>query len=312
VWHNENPLVSVVIVNWNGAGLIERCLDALKGCGDQTPFEVIVVDNASSDQSPVIIREQYPEVKLVANTKNYGFGTANNRGVALARGKYYLLLNSDAFVWPGAIDKMVELMESRDNIGVVGCKLLHEDGALQRSCYNFPTLATELWWGLWLDRAFPSSKTFGKYEMRYWEMDDVREVDSVMAACVLLRREAIDQVGLFDEQFFMYSEEVDLWYRVKQAGWKVFYTPEAVATHIWGGSTRKTKLKNFLELYRSRVMFFRKHYGQMTTSLYKLVLAFASLLRMVGGGLFGVLRKNQDASERAGFYRQLFVAVWSF
>jgi GT2 family glycosyltransferase len=309
---NAVPVVSIIIVNWNGEGMIERCLRALENSQTQTSFETIVVDNASTDNSPNIIREQFPEVKLLVSAENGGFGKGNNQGLPLATGKYYLLLNSDAFVHQGTLDAMVQLMESQEDIGVVGCKLLHEDGALQRSCYNFPTLATELWWSLWLDRAFSASKVFGKYEMLYWDMEDVREVDSVMAACVLLRKEAIDQVGLFDERFFMYSEEVDLYYRLKRAGWKIFYTPHAVATHIWGGSTRKTKLKNFLQLYRSRVLFFRKHYGVLTTALYKLLLAFASTLRVIGGWLVGILRRNREAGERANLYGRLFIEVWSF
>lgn len=278
------PSLSIILVNWNTQDLLLRCLRDVYHTAGDLDLEVILVDNASSDGSVAAVRRDYPQVHIIENRENAGFARANNQGMRAAHSPYLLLLNTDAFVHPGTLQKLVAHMESTSDTGVAGCRLYYEDGRLQRSVTSFPTLATELWQALFLDRLFPRSPVFGKYQMTYWEMEDLREVDSVMGAVMILRRKALDQVGLFDEGYFMYSEEVDLCYRIKKAGWKVRYLPDATATHIWGGSARKVPAETFLRLYRSRVRFFRQNYGSGQAALYKGVLALNCLPRVVFGG----------------------------
>jgi GT2 family glycosyltransferase len=288
------PDLSIIIINFNAEELILRCLQAVYNTIGSLDCEVIVVDNASTDDSINVVRKAYPQVRLFCNQENIGFARANNQALQVARGQYFLLLNSDAFVHEGAIVTLIKFMESHPDTGAAGCRLVYEDGSLQRSCYSFPTPITELWQTLWLDRLFARSPVFGKFRMTYWDFNSDRDVDWVMGAVMILRKEAIDQVGLLDEEYFMYSEEMDLCYRLKQAGWKVSFVSEATATHLWGGTSRQNKELAFIRLYKSRVMFSRKHYGYLTTILYKMVLFAGSLIRVLGGAIAGLFRKNEE------------------
>jgi len=304
--------LSVVIVNWNTCDLLAQCLQSIYDTVSDLDFETIVVDNASSDDSVAVVRGRFPQVHIIANPRNVGFGRANNQAADLAKGRYLLLLNPDAFVHEGTVNHLVNFMDAHPDAGAAGCRLFYEDGTLQRSCAAFPTVATELWTALWLDKLFPTHPVFGKYQMTYWDMDDVREVDSLLGACLILRREAIEETGLFDEQFFMYSEEVDLCMRLKRAGWKIYFVANAEATHIWGGSARRIQTESFLRLYKSRVLFFRKHYGRFTTLLYKLVLLLGSLLRIMVGPIFFIARRDEEVIRKSRNYWLLLRFVWAF
>ena len=305
--------LSIIIVNWNTSGLLVRCLQAVYDTIGDLDNEVIVVDNASTDDSATAVCQAFPQVRLIRNEQNIGFSQANNQAIRLAEGRYYLLLNTDAFVNEGALQTLVKFMDEYPDNGAAGCRLYYEDGSLQRSATSFPTLATELWQALWLDRLFPRHPVFGKYWMTYWDFNDVREVDSVIGACMILRREAIDEVGLFDENYFMYSEEVDLCYRLKQAGWKVRFTPRATGTHIWGGTSRRIQgEKTFLRLYESRTRFFRKHYGGFITFLYKIVLSGGSTMRVVGGLAAFFFKKNEDTLSSTRNYWSLLRSLRAF
>jgi GT2 family glycosyltransferase len=303
------PVLSIIIVNFNAEKLILRCLQAVYETAGPLECEVIVVDNASTDQSVQAVQQNYPQVKLIRNQENVGFAKANNQAAGVARGRYLLLLNSDAFVHAGTISTLVKYMVSNPDTGAASCRLVYEDGSLQRSCYSFPTPFTELWQTLWLDRLFPRSPIFGKFRMTYWNYDTHRDVDWVMGAVIILRREVVEQEGLFDEEYFMYSEEMDLCYRLKQAGWKVSFVPEATATHLWGGTSRQNKELAFIRLYKSRVLFFRKHYGPIMTVFYKLVLYLGSLVRVLGGTITGLFRKNQDIQRQTHNYWVLLLSL---
>jgi GT2 family glycosyltransferase len=292
---NATPLIldlSVIIVSWNVRELLARCLEALYATVRTLSFEVIIVDNASVDGSAAMVGERFPEVILIANADNLGFGRANNQGAAIARGRHLLLLNPDAFVHQGTVERLVAFLDTNPDAGAAGPKLLNEDGTLQRSVTSFPTVLTELWTTLGLDRAFPRHPVFGHYKLTHWAMDDLRPVDALMGACLLVRREVVEHTGLFDEQFFMYSEEVDLCYRIQGAGWRNYFLPDVQATHIWGGSSRRVPTATFLRLFRSRVQFFRKHYGPRATACYKAVLALAAVMRVVGGPAIFTLRRD--------------------
>lgn len=305
------PDVSIIVVNWNTRDLLERCLTAARDNAGGLSIELIVVDNGSGDGSVAMLRERFPEARVIANSENVGFARANNQGMAVASGRYVLLLNSDAFLDAGALERLVQYMDSHPRTGAAGPRLRYEDGSLQRSCFAFPTLATELWQALWLDRLFPRSRVFGHYWMTYWNLDDTREVDSLMGAVLLLRREAIEQVGGLDEQFFMYSEEVDLCYRLWRAGWSVCFVHTATAMHLWGGSARRVPAETFLRLYRSRVQFFQKHYGEATALGLRLILFAGSLIRVAGGTLSLIFDRRPDRLRSVSNYGALARRVWA-
>jgi len=188
---------------------------------------------------------------------------------------------------------------------MVGCKLLYEDGRLQPSCSSFPTLFTEFCIVIGLDKLFPRSSLFAKYRMTYWDFDDVREVDVIMGAFMLVRASAIDKVGPMDENYFMYSEEVDWCYRFKKQGWKIYFFPYVEAVHLWGGSIQHVRTRMLIQMYRSRVHFFRKHYGRGSASLLKLFLAFGCLLRVGPGVLYYRVSGNVQSRQKYQSFWQL-------
>lgn len=304
--------VSIIIVNWNTKDLLARCLRCVQETVKQARCEIYVVDNASSDGSPEMVRRDFPDVKLIANSENVGFARANNQAMRVCQGRYILLLNSDAFVKAHTIDAMVRFMDAHPEAGMAGCKLLYEDGRLQPSCATFPTLLTEIFIAFGLDKLLARSKIFGRYMMTDWDYNDVRVVDVIMGAFMLARADVVRRVGLLDESFFMYSEEVDWCYRFKAAGWPVYFTPEVEAVHLWGGSSKAVKVETLIRLYRARTQFFRKHYGRTTTFLYKIVLLINALIRVGPGALYYLTRANPDARQKHRAFRQLLLAIPEF
>jgi GT2 family glycosyltransferase len=288
--------VSIIIVNWNAQDLLAKCLRCVEATVKQVTYEIIVIDNNSNDGSQEMILRDFPQVKLIANTENAGFAKANNQGMEISQGRYFLLLNSDAFVKDSTIDEMVKFMDTRPEAGMSACQLLYEDGRLQPSCYSFPSLTTEFYTALQLDKLFAKNREFGKYLMTYWDFNDVREVDAIMGAFMLVRKTAVDQVGVMDENFFMYSEETDWCYRFNRQGWETLYNPHVQAIHLWGGSSKRMKDEMFLQLYRSKVQFFRKHYGTLSAFALKLILGFGCLLRIGPGLLY--YRRSSDPNKR--------------
>ncbi len=273
--------LSVVIVSWNTAELLERCLASLEQEFQRIGglrSQVIVVDNGSSDGTPERIRARYPWVEMRVNATNMGFAAANNLGLRDSRGRYILLLNPDTEVLPGALATLMAYMDDHPEVGLVGPRLLNPDGTLQVSCYPSPTLSRELWRLLHLDRWHP----YGTYRMESWSTELPRQVEVIKGACMLVRRDALEQVGPLDESYFMYTEEVDWCYRIRRAGWTVVWVPQARVLHYGGQSTQQIPEEMFLHLYRSKVQYFRKHYGRWGCRGYKAILLLASGLRIVG------------------------------
>lgn len=304
--------LSIIIVNWNAADLLARCLRSVQNTAKTIRYEMIVVDNNSTDGSQQMLQRDFPDVKLIANRENAGFARANNQGIAISQGRYLLLLNSDAFVKENTLDHMVAFMDEHAEAGMSACKLVYEDGRLQPSCYSFPSLLTELYTALQLDKAFPRSPEFGKYLMTYWDFDEVRAVDSVMGAFMLARRAAVDQVGMMDESYFMYSEEMDWCFQFKKHGWQILYDPSVETIHLWGGSSKRVRLEMFLQLYRSKVLFFRKNYGRVSALALKGVLGFGCLLRIGPGMIYYLRASDTTQREKHQAFRQLLQALPAF
>jgi GT2 family glycosyltransferase len=297
--------LSIVIVNWNTRDLLSRCLRCVYDTTLDLEFEVIVVDNASTDGSQEMVRQKYPGASLIANTKNNGFAKANNQAIRRSQGRYVLLLNSDAFVRENTIEHTVAFMDGHREAGMAGCKLLYEDGRLQPSCYAFPTLFTEFCIAVGLDRLFPRSRLFGKYGMTYWDFNDIREVDVILGAFMLVRATAIDEVGLMDERYFMYSEEVDWCYRFREKGWKIYFGPHVEAVHLLGGSTRQVRAEMLIHLYGNRIEFFRKHHGELSARLLKLVIGLNCLLRIGPGAWYYLRSDDPQVRQKYGAFLRL-------
>jgi N-acetylglucosaminyl-diphospho-decaprenol L-rhamnosyltransferase len=278
------PVVSIIIVSWNVRELLAQCLrsvvqDCQAFASDQV--EIIVIDNASTDDSVQTVRDQFPHVRLIESGANLGFARANNQALRAGAGRYVLLLNPDTVVKPGAFKSLVDFMDQHAEAGAAGAHILNPDETLQLSCYPAPTLSREMWRLLHLDKFLP----YGEYRMGEWDTRTPRQVDAVLGACLIVRRAALDQTGLFDESYFIYSEEIDLCYRIRRQGWRIFWVPQADVIHYGGQSTQQVASEMFLRLYQGKIIYFRKHYGAWRARLYKLILLVVSLVRLIAGPL---------------------------
>ena len=261
--------ITTIVISYNQKKLLVDCLDSLVGAAPGWQHEVIVVDNASGDDSVAATQRwcpadgEFPLPLLIANHDNLGFTRANNQGMEIAHGRYIVLLNNDTVVHPGAFARAVEYLDEHPDIGVAGLRLLNADGSLQLSCRRFPSFQQALFnrYSL-LTRLFPNNRFSREYLMTDESHDTVRDVDWVSGACLVIRREAMEDVGHLDERFFMYSEDVDYCYRVWAAGWRVAYLPFAEVVHYIGQSTSKNRTKTIVERHRSMWRFYRKHYSR--------------------------------------------------
>ena len=259
--------VSVVILNYNTCEHLRACLRALLDEGSTTlsngalRAEVFVVDNASADGSGDMVAAEFPWVQLIRSPRNGGFAHGNNQALRLARGSAILLLNPDTLAPRGAIARLVELLNSHHEAGVIGPKLVKEDGHMHLACRrSYPTPEIAFYRVAGLSRLFPDSPRFGRYNLTFVDEDAAIEVDAVCGACMLVRRDVLDAIGLLDERFFMYGEDIDWCLRAHQAGWTVRYEPSVVVTHMHGAASRKRAVRTTFHFFRAMDLFYRKHY----------------------------------------------------
>jgi GT2 family glycosyltransferase len=254
--------LTVCIVNWNTRADLRRALESVFARAGEAAFEVIVVDNASRDGSPAMVRREFPQVRLITNRVNRGFAAGNNEALRRARGRHRLLLNSDTVVHGGAFAAVVRFMDAHPEAGAVGLRVHNPDGTLQYSCRRFPRLATGLFRKVPLGRLIPDNRWNREYLMSDWAHDTVREVDWVSGAAMCMGAGALAQMGRLDERYFMYCEDLDWCYRARRAGWKIYYLPQAVVTHAIGRSTDLRPLRMVREFHRSMSRFYWKHYAR--------------------------------------------------
>ena len=281
--------VSVVIVNWNTRDLLAQCLKSVFETAGDLKLEVFVVDNASSDVSADMVRHEFPQVQIIENQENVGFARANNQAIRQSAGRYVLLLNSDTQARPGALRTLVNALDSLSRAGAGGPRLLNPDGTLQPMCHPMTTIWREFWYLLHLDGIVRLST----YNMTHWDATVAHPVDVVSGACLLLRREALQEIGLLDERYFMYAEEVDFCYRLAERGWEVYWLPMAEVMHMGGGSTRQVSDEMFLQLYKSKYLFFKKTQGWFGGQLFKLILFIAAVLRILASPAAFVFRRDR-------------------
>jgi GT2 family glycosyltransferase len=256
--------LSVVIVNWNTAELLRECLKSLHlETFAARGYEAIVVDNASSDGSTAMVEHEFPLARLIRMNTNGGFSKGNNAGIRQSRGEFVLLLNSDTEVQGNALELMCSRMKADPKIGALGAQLRNPDGTVQLSCRRFPSYKTALFnRKSALTRLFPRNRFSQAYLMTHEGHEQTREVDWVIGACLMTRRAVLEQVGLLDEHFFMYAEDVDWCFRMRLRGWSVVYFPEAVVMHHYERSTTKVPFKMNYQRHRSMWKFYMKHYSR--------------------------------------------------
>ncbi len=252
--------VSVVIVTFESREVISRCLDSIPGALESLDYEVLVVDNGSGDGTAAWVGSQHPEVGLLENPTNLGYGVANNRALAIARGRFVLLLNPDTELTAGSLQELVSFAEKKEGADIVGCRLLMSDGSIDLACRrSFPTPLVSLYRLLGLSRGFPQSERFGRYNLTYLDPEGTYEVDSVVGAFMLVKRELLLRIGFFDPDFFLYGEDLDLCFRAKEAGATVMYRGEVVAHHIKRASSKKRPLASCYHFHRAMLGFYGKN-----------------------------------------------------
>jgi len=296
--------VSIIIVAWNVRQLLRDCLKSVYEQTKGVDFEVIYVDNASTDGSVQMVREHFPDVRIIENERNQGFIKANNQAIRIARGRYVLLLNSDTVLLNNAIAKTVEFADANPQAAVVGCKVLNPDLTLQRTCFMFPSVLNLFLAATYLYKIFPKSRFFGREHMTWWDFNDAREVETICGCFSLVRKQAIDKVGLMDERYFVYGDDPDWCYRFKKAGWKVMFSPEGRIIH-YGGQTTSQKARAFrLQLEGSKLIFMKLHRSRAAFPLACLMVALFFLLRVPYWFAVGLAKKNQrpKAVEQAITY----------
>jgi GT2 family glycosyltransferase len=284
------PDMSIVLVCWNNKDYLDQCLQSLYAGSLKSSYDVIVVDNGSKDGSQQMLREKYPQVKRIQNDSNVGLGRASNQGIEATQGRFVLLLNNDTIVKGTALDTLVEFMAATPDAGAVGGKLVNPDGTFQAGYAEFSTLveefliATGLGNRLW--EGFPSHE----------DTDDVKVVGWLSSACLLLRRATLDMVGLLDDSYFIYGDEADLQYRIKRAGWKVYYLPSAVTIHYGGRSLdhwRRRKL-----VYRGKMLFYKKNYGELPTLALRGMFLILSAAKMLVWSLAWLMPNKKDRARQ--------------
>lgn len=257
------PPLSIVIVNWKTPHLLASCLDSIEEEDNSKRFEIWVVDNASNDGSVSMIQAKYPYVNVIANRENLGFSKACNQAIPQTSGQFILLLNPDTTVTQGAINKLLKFLAENPDCGAAGPKILNPDGTLQLACRRaFPSVAASFFRVTYLSRLFPKNQLFSRYNLSYIDPDRQLSVDALSGSCMMVRRQVIDQVGLLDEEIFMFGEDIDWCWRIKQAGWSVFYLPDAVVYHIHGAASRLRPIGTTVDLHKGMAVFYRKHLAQ--------------------------------------------------
>ena len=253
--------VSVCIVSWNVADDLRICLRSL--CEQRNPpsFEVIVADNASADGTPQMLAADFPEVRLIANDANLGFARGTNQGMAAACGRYLMLLNPDTVVPPEALRRLVEVADANPDAGIVAPKLLNPDGTLQYSCRRFPTVTAAIFRHTMFGRLLPGARSASYYIMEDFDHESERDVDWVSGACMLVRREALEQVGPLDQRFQWGSEDVDWCMRMHRAGWRVLYTPITAIVHAIGRSSDQAVIPTIFRSHRGMYLLYSKHFA---------------------------------------------------
>ena len=298
--------VSVVIVNWNAKDLLKNCLNSVYQTINNLAFEIIVVDNASSDGSREMLERDFPQTVRICNQGNKGFGAANNQAFAIMKGKYALLLNTDALLTPKAVNKLWTFCETNNQAAIVCGQLLNSDGSKQNSIASFPDMLTLATNTSILEYLFPD-----KFPSKRYEHDRPIEVDSAVGACMMIRKKALDETGVFDERYFFFFEETDLAYTMQQSDWKTYHIPDAYIYHLQGQSIGNN-VSSRIEFYRSRYQFLSKWHSRSYYICASVIIFVRLVINWISAGIasavtLGLVKKNRQ--KFAVYSRLIF---WHF
>lgn len=279
--------LSIIIVNWNVWEDLQECLQSIYASNFLEEMEVILVDNASSDRSVENTQDAFPEVKIISNSINLGFSKANNQALAIAKGEFVLFLNPDTVLMQDTLFGCVSNIRSQKNIGLLGCKILYPDGSIQYECArNFPSLLSTLWSAFYLHMIFPKSEIFGEELMGYWDHMTSRDVPCLVGAFMLIRRSIALKLEGMDENVFMFLDDVDLCFRVKKEGWRIYYLADFELVHKSMKSQNILRLPMTSENATAKYEFFKKHYGLTAARICRLILLVQGVFRLMVSFVF--------------------------
>lgn len=295
-----NPVLSICIVTYQARDYLEECLSSLYGYASSNSLEVIVVDNGSQDGTLEMLTNEYPEVHIIANKMNTGYTRPMNQALRVGVGEFLVQLNPDTHVLPGAMDAMVTFMRSNNKVGICGPKVLNRDGSFQQNCRRGdPRPWAMICYFLGLNKLFPKSKLFGGYLLNYLGEDESTIVENVSGSCMMIRRELIKQIGYLDEDFFAYQEDTDLCWRAREAGWQVYFLPEAHIIHYGGqGGSRVEPFRSIIEWHRSYWIYYRKHLAKDYLFLLNWLYYLLMLLKLGLSLSVNYLRKERYAGPK--------------
>lgn len=304
--------LSIIIINWNTREMLRDCLRSVLNNQPGCEFEVIVVDNASTDRSQAMVQAEFPDVQLITNERNLGFAAANNIAMRQAKGAYFLLLNSDTLVHGDVLQRSIDHMNASTLVGVMGCRVLNTDGTLQHSTSEFPSFRNLLVQTLGLDRIrwIPS---FRRYRMLDWQRDNIRNVETVSGCFMLVRRKCATYVGLLDEDFFFFGEETDWCRRIRKSGWQVQFAPVGKITHFGGGSSGTLNHRRDLMLTQATVRLHLKHSGKGMAALVFLLLMIFNTSRALYWFFSSFISRAPKTLERRNHFFHVsckFAAAW--
>ena len=302
--------VSIIIVNWNTKKLLKECIESVYKETKKYSFEIIVVDNNSPDNSADMVREEFPDVTLIANTDNKGFAAGNNQALKIANGKNLFLLNPDTVVLEGAIDKMLDFIYDK-KCGALTCKLQNTDGSLQKSVNSFYSF----WASLFESRFFAniSKKINFKTDkfMTYWAHDEVKKIDWARGAVLMFTKEVMDKIGVLDERYYIYGEEIDFYFRVRKAGFDAYFIPNAVILHHGKSSSKQRRAEMFIQNYKSLYIFLKKNYNSYSYYLYRLRVYIFLIIWIIKHSINSLIKKNSEESGiQLDVYKKTF--IWHF
>lgn len=289
------PLISVIYVNWNTKNVLANSLESLRKHNRLESIEIIVVDNSSGDGTIEWLHRDWPDIKIVSLDKNVGFAVGNNKGAECATGEYLLLLNTDTIVLPTTLSGLMSVLTENPQVGCVGARHLNTDGTLQRSMDSFPNLEADFFTLTELHRLNWVARFLGRRHAWWSDHCEYREVDWVNGACMLIRRRTFEEVGGFDPRFFIYGEEVDLCYRIRKAGWKIVFSPDAEIIHFGGAAMDHVALRRLLLKYEGLVRFYDSHRSWLSRLAIRIVIAFTSICRAIAILLGRILPGNSKA-----------------
>jgi N-acetylglucosaminyl-diphospho-decaprenol L-rhamnosyltransferase len=285
---NQAPDMSIVLVCWNNMAYLDPCLKSLYEGRLKSSFDILVVDNGSTDGSQQMLSEKYPEVRLIQNKSNVGLAKASNQGIEATNGRYVLLLNNDTIVNGPSLDMLVEFLHVHPEAGAVGGKLLNPDGSFQSGYASFSTLMEEF-----LNVTLIGRMIWDGYPS-HGDSKEIKETGWLSSACLLLRRSALDQIGLLDESYFIYGDEADLQYRLNKAGWKVYSVPSSTIIHFGGRSMNRWSRRKMV--YRGKLLFYKKNYGFLRTLSLRTLLFVMSFFKLA---IWSIVFLLSGANERA-------------